>query len=304
MRIGLLVATKNRPKALAKLLDTVDFKVLNEIVIISSGDDITCILEQHPSSEKIKHIHTDSGQANQKIQGIKILNSNLDWVIVSDDDLLFDETFFEQLNQIVLTCDQDVLGIGCKIESVNLPKLGMAKQFFRWLFFIQSGNPGTVNKSGECIFYMHSATAIETAWLNGASIWRREVLDFYNSPLPHCKYAANEDALFSHQISQAGKLIYFPNLKLSYSNPSLTTNITVEIFAYLVYWKIYFALKFEINMLRCLWTILGLTLEFIFSAKSKKKFFAKVSIGVKLGFNILLMLKSKDKKEFILKRMR
>lgn len=80
---GILVATKDRPQQLDKFLKSVSNLSLlpREVVIASSGIDITEIIKKYTYKLNLKHVHSlRSGQVIQKKLGLKYFSENLNWI--------------------------------------------------------------------------------------------------------------------------------------------------------------------------------------------------------------------------------
>ena len=76
---GILVATKDRPQQLDKFLKSVSNLSLLpiEVVIASSGIDITEIIKKYTDKLNLKHVHSlRSGQVIQKKLGLKYVSAS------------------------------------------------------------------------------------------------------------------------------------------------------------------------------------------------------------------------------------
>ena len=90
MSIAILVATKNRPEKLTKLLEslTPSANYIGQTVIVSSGQNISKVIEIFKDTLNIKHLHSKvSGQITQKMEGIKHVDKKISWVLFLDDDI-------------------------------------------------------------------------------------------------------------------------------------------------------------------------------------------------------------------------
>ena len=241
-RYSVLVATRNRPEALANLLaslETLDLQPI-EVVIVSSGLSINHTLGQF-GTLNIKHAHTQKrGQIWQKQLGITLISETSDWVMFLDDDLtLFPDTvskLFECLNEV--ENQEEILGIGLRQYPVQ--QLSSSQRLT--LGFMRLSKPGTITRSSVNTNYMYGNRILYTSWLNGASMWRKSVLPLYsfeilNSPTSYC-----EDLIFSYRVSKKGKLVASPNAYFQFQSQSHLQITSLTNFRATVFWKAYFIL--------------------------------------------------------------
>ena len=172
-KIGMLIPTRNRPNEIRKLLQSLVGQRIEQIVVCSSGDDLSSTISEFDDDLPIMHIVAEPGQINQKMVALERLKGDLDWVIFSDDDVYYPRDFLLRLNNFLETQkSSNLLGIGFQIHSKTTLKNNFFRFVFCSLFRIQTGKPGSVQRTGECISYVHYDSTIETEWLNGASVWR------------------------------------------------------------------------------------------------------------------------------------
>ena len=238
-QLSIIICTRNRPTLLCKLLLSIEESFLKprEIIIVSSGEVISQTVEQHSYSLVIKHFHTELvGQSNQKKLAIQFLDPECEWVFFLDDDLLLMPNTInlalEKINQINL---KNVAGIGTQIIPLD-KALTPNKRNKR---NISKKKLGKILKSGRALPYQ-GPIETNTEWLNGASIWKREVLQKYQLPLLDSRYAAYEDVIFSSEVSKSYKLIYDPQIKIreQISHNKLQPNLSA--FKYINLWTGYF----------------------------------------------------------------
>ena len=232
---AILVATRNRPDALDSLLDSIHELMLppEALVIVSSGMDVTNIIEKHHKLS-IKHKHIlERGQIRQKMLGISMIPKKVDWVLFLDDDLVLEPTATLNLFSF-LSNNKDAsstIGLGLSDASKNntkLPKLPIRSK------------AGTVSKSGKNFDYMSSRVPIKTSWLNGASMWRRSHVEKYFFDYLESPYSICEDLIFSYSRSKHGNLHFIPEARFNFQSHVKPVVDNFEIFRARAYWKYYF----------------------------------------------------------------
>lgn len=222
---SILVATRNRPENMRKLLASIAESTSKpkKVVVISSGSPIEEVVSEFRHVLKIDYCHSEvAGQVNQKKTGIIRLQRETPWVMFLDDDLLLApnavEKAFETLNQYGTTTNE-IVGIGLGLTpTTRLNRSSYFKNLIGRAFFLSSDVPGKVLRSGQGVSYLENPEPMFTEWLNGASMWRIESANQYLSSVPSSNYAACEDLVFSYRQSKKGKLLYTPYAKVFFQD--------------------------------------------------------------------------------------
>lgn len=263
---GILVATKDRPQQLSKFLESVsNLSFLpTEVVIASSGIDITEIIKKYKHKLNLKHIHSlRSGQIIQKKLGLKYFSENLNWIAFFDDDvvLLPDsiENVFSDIS--ILSAQNKIAGIGmaCSTNTASIRKLRY--KLLKELFLSSDKNLGQVNKSGYNASYMGSREVIETQWLNGAAIWKAELAKKYDVPFDEIRHAIGEDLFFSYQNLKHGKLFFSPSSKFIFQKYP-ENDFKLSYFVLHTYIQLFFVLtNKELSVMAFYWRFFGSTIN-------------------------------------------
>lgn len=294
----MLIATRNRPTEIQTLLASLTGQKIDQIVVVASGADIHKVLGDFQESLKIDYIQSEPGQARQKINGIQTLRSDLDWVIFSDDDVVYHANFIETLRNTIITHNKPSLkGIGFQITNGKLRTNGKLKKIYNRVFSLQHGEPGSVNPSGECIPYSECTEATATMWLNGASAWRYELVLSYATPVPETKYAAFEDAIFSFGNFAPGSLVYFPNLELRYQAPENQTQLNALTLESYLLWKMFFVSKYKLSFPKCMWSSFGLCVIFLIRKNTQQGLIQRVKKTSHVLSNMIRIYFSHDREQ-------
>ncbi len=247
-KLAVLIPTRNRPQKLRVLLDSISRSTLrpHQLIIVASGDDIRSVLIEFEEKLNITYLHTQiAGQIAQKKLGVKLIQKDICWCLFIDDDLVIAE---KALEIAVTTANsypkRNVLGIGLSLPptSRTLDLSRDTQRLANW-FKLSSQEPGKVLTSGHATSYVHADSVIETQWLNGASIWRVELLGNYGINLPSTSYAACEDLIFSYSMSKLGLLIFVPQAKIYFQDSELTPFDSFKTFQSASLWRFYFVAK-------------------------------------------------------------
>ena len=211
---SIVIPTKDREILLKNLLDSIIKQTLqpSEVIICSSGRDITNLINSFRKDLEIVHIKSDiSSQVYQKKMAIRKVSKKSTWVAFFDDDFLLEQTTMEEafrcINNHEYTDRLGGLGFGVTNNS---------KQSNKIISFFLKNQSGKVFKSGYNMSYSESSLSIYTYWLNGASLWKTSVLYKYDNHLESLQRSLAEDLIFSYEVSKTHLLIYCPSSKLSY----------------------------------------------------------------------------------------
>jgi len=231
MSIAILVATKNRPEKLTKLLEslTPSANYIGQAVIVSSGQNISKVIENFKDTLNIKHLHSKvPGQITQKMEGIKHVDKKISWVLFLDDDITISKEAIDVLINKYIKNPYfiDVNGFGLKIDSLEFRKYTKVQIMLMRFFGLYSDKSGSVLESGHAQTYQNSLEDIETEWLNGISAWRAESLRSYGSRFPEINYAAYEDVMYSYRISRKSRLLFASSVSVVNQDLEIYTPLT------------------------------------------------------------------------------
>ena len=285
--VGILIPTRNRPDKVLKLLDSLAGSSVKptQVVIVSSGSDISHVVSEFVSKLTIRYLHTDvSGQANQKKLGCRLLDEDLEWVVFLDDDLVVSTSCIQTAIQEAESFENDsklrVLGVGLALPpTTRVTKENGFTKLLGEIFGISNSIPGAVFKNGHAASYLECKEVTSTQWLNGASMWRRELVTNYGKNLISTKYAACEDLIFSYPLNLKGKLIYVPAARVDFQDDELTNFENFSVFKTAALWRLYFvSTNPGFSLPFFLFTQLGRNLFGAFKTKeSPLKFFLNAS---------------------------
>lgn len=256
---AILIPTRNRPKKIEKLLLSIQESNLRplQVIIVASGEDISTSISKFSRSLNITYIFSEvSGQIQQKTLGLKEINSEVEWILFLDDDLLLEKTALESAFACLSNSNnfgaEETVGIGFKLpETSRNSKASMALKTGAKLFGLRSNTPGIVLKSGHATSYVGSSEIVRTMWLNGASMWKVSETRSYGNHGISSKYAACEDLIFSYPIGKRKLLVYCPTAALKFQDDEKTKFDDLPIYLSALYWRYYFVLtQSEMSLLK------------------------------------------------------
>ncbi len=271
MNLAVLIATRNRPEQLNTLLISLrrSAKRFNQVTIVSSGIDISGVVNSHQTFIPINHFHSEiSGQIAQKMKGIELIPSNTEWVMFLDDDVIISEYSIDRLiNNYLTNSDyKDVVGFGLNLNNIEIRRPSALANLFLKIVGLYSGTPGAVLKSGHAEKYLGSTEAIYTQWLNGLSVWRYAQFKNYKPEFSRIDYAAYEDVLFSYRISKQHKLLFTNDVQAYSQTFEKFSSLSARQFKAAAYMRFLFvAENQELSKSLMLFAQIFRTLDFIIS---------------------------------------
>jgi glycosyltransferase involved in cell wall biosynthesis len=268
MQIAILVATKDRPEKLDKLLHSLSNsqKYIQQVIIVSSGSDISSIVTRYRNKLNLKHIHSQiSGQIYQKSIGIQEVEMGINWVLFLDDDVTVPSNSIEILVNEYLTVTKftNVFAFGLKIEGIRHRKYSKFLKLILLLFGLHSRQKGKVLSSGHPQNYQDSLTDIEIQWANGISVWRIEALQFYGLVNGKLSYAAYEDVIFSYRVSRKNPILFASKVIVISQDTDEIKPITLDQFKSASYMRYYFVSKNQnLSLIKLLTSQLPRSIQF------------------------------------------
>ena len=245
LKICVIIATRNRPEMLSKLLESiVDNRVRPDLIsIVSSGVEIESTIVKFKDKLKIEHIHTNkSGQVLQRNLALESIKEIYDAYSFLDDDVIVDQEFFTKIGLFIAKSDDLIGGIGVNLERE--PNVLMKNSIVNRIgkYFISNHFSGKVLRSGRGIKYIGKESVKQVAWLNGLSVWTHPVIsNFKHVPMGN-RYAAAEDLIFSYKVGKVYKLYYSPEIKVKDQNIEKTNPPNLDIYRTSWQHKLYFVL--------------------------------------------------------------
>ena len=292
LNFTILIATKDRPKELALLLDSITKSTVlpSKLVIVFAGTDINQIVAEYTSILNIKLIRSEvASQIFQKSKGIESLEFENGWVLFLDDDVLIDKKAIEILSNKYIYDDKysKYVGFGLAISGIKYRNLNFSSRVFLYIFKLYSSVPGTITKSGHPQSYLNQKSNCDVLWLNGISIWRSDVLQTYvNSDLivDHSSY---EDVIFSYNMSKRFKLQFLSDVIVTNQIQTASRITSPRQFIHGSYLRYYFVDKNkEFSKYWLLVAQIIRNIEYIFMTRDDSSFYLRIKVAVDTWFSL------------------
>ncbi len=209
--ISLIVATKDRPADMQKLLQSLTSQSSgpDEIIVVdASSAPVEEVIRAFPHLP-VKYIrHWPPSASAQRNAGIQACNPAHSLIGFVDDDTTFEPGAFEAMREFWRHADSNLLGAA--FNQCNYPDRGKARFKHSWFaesLGLYSPRPGSVSKSGWHTIIPKLQRTQFVEWLpTGAVLFRRDALisiqfdEFFES------YSYLEDLDLSYSIGREGRL--------------------------------------------------------------------------------------------------
>jgi len=269
-RISLIVATKDRPDDLRKLLESLRRQTVGpaEIVVVdASREPVEPVLAEFPELNTRYLRHWPPSAAAQRNAGIRACDPASTLIGFADDDTTFEPQAFANMLNFWKDAAPDILGTAFNIR--NYPNRGnsiLKHSVLAERLGLYSPKPGSVSRSGWQTIIGEIAEQQFVDWIpSTASLFRREVFgkDVFDEYFESYSYL--EDLDFSYTISRTGKLAIVADAGFSHF-PSPGGRVSARQFGrYEVRNRLYFVRKHNLSLTRC---YLGLVIRLAMSVCS------------------------------------
>ncbi len=269
-RISLVVATKDRPDDLRRLLDSLRRQTVavDEIIVVDASEkSVNSVVAEFPELAIRCMKHWPPSAAAQRNAGILACDPSATLIGFSDDDTTFEPQAFENMLNFWKGAAPDILGAAFNI--CNYPGRGnsvLKHSVLAERIGLYSARAGAVSQSGWHTIIGKIATTQFVDWLpSGAVLFRREVFDKNLFDVFFESNSYLEDLDLSYTISRMGRLAVVANAGFSHF-PSQSGRVSPRQFGrYEVRNRLYFVRKHHLSLARC---YLGLAIRLAMSVGS------------------------------------
>lgn len=224
-KIAFVIATKDRPEELRRLLKSLENQTtLPEEVIVVDGSEksVLNILDEF-CGLNIKYLRCiPASGTRQRNLGIKAVDPSIPLTGFLDDDVEFNPDTIEKMIAFWERVGDDVGG--ASFNQINHPPVFASSLKYSFLFSklsLYSNEKGKVLKSGFHTMIGRVDKTIYTEWISTcASVWRREVLERYMFDEWFEGYSYLEDLDFSYRVGKDWKLAVVADSKFSHHHSS------------------------------------------------------------------------------------
>lgn len=293
--LTILIATKDRLSKITQLLSSLKHssKLPGTVIVVYNGVSIESEIEKFSALFKLKIIKSEiASQVHQKKLGLRSLPTNCKWVLFLDDDVVIEPDTIKLLYEkyIFNPNFSNYGGFGLAIKNRTCRDTNLLIKCILYAVKLYSFSPGDVTIGGHPQLYLNQNKVCEVKWLNGLSIWSREVTDKYLDIPFISDYAAYEDVMFSYTVNKRFKLLYVSDIfvmdQISETNKPLTSKQFVA-----GCYARYFFVNSNPDMSK-FWMLIGQivrNLDFIFRSKDEGNYLNRIQLALKSTLIVFLL---------------
>jgi glycosyltransferase involved in cell wall biosynthesis len=210
--IGFVVATKDRPHDLRRMLESLVAQTRSPdlvIVVDSSAVPVSQVVNEFCERLSVRYLHHFPPSASaQRNAGIEAVPPSMDLIAFLDDDATLEPDALENMSVFWANASPDLAGAG--FNMVNHPDQALS-WLKRWPLVkalgLYSGQPGQVTQAGWQTMTGFVRKNIQVDWLSTcAVVWRSEILRSTRFDEFFSGYSYLEDLELSYKIRRHWRL--------------------------------------------------------------------------------------------------
>ena len=255
-RISLIVATKDRPDDLRRLLDSLrcqTAKPAEVVVVDASREPVEPVMAEFPELT-IRYLrHLPPSAAAQRNAGIRACDQASLLIGFADDDTTFEPDAFSNLLDFWSQAAPDILGAAFNIRNYPTRGSGFLKHSaLAARLGLYCSRPGSVALSGWQTIIGEIAETQFADWLPSTAVtFRRKVFGYEVFDEFFESYSYLEDLDFSYCVRRKGRLAVVANAGF-FHFPSTGGRVSARQFGqYEVRNRLYFVRKHYLSPFRC-----------------------------------------------------
>jgi len=216
--VALIIPTKDRPKKLMNLLESLGQQSIScgRVITVDGGKSVEELIISYRDVLPVEYYRcVPPGQIRQRNMGISKLDDRTRLVGFLDDDLVMEQDALEKMIDFWNRVEANTAGVGFNI--VNSPLLPFSR--LMRLLLMSSPAKGRVLPSGRNTAISNLTADIRTEWLGGGySVWKREILEEFPQENLNTRWATGEDLRFSYPIGKRYPLFVCAGAKVRHEH--------------------------------------------------------------------------------------
>ena len=208
-RLGIVIPTKDRPRTLHRLLESIAAQSHRpaEIIVADGGSTELAPLLESFASLPLRHIKVrPPGLTRQKNAGVAALHPMMTLVAVLDDDITLEAGALGAMQAFWDQAPPEVGGASFNLVGARPDRPRWVRLLWK-IFLIDNGGVGVLQRSGYNTPISDVRNTQFVHWLNGGStVWRREVFATYRFDEWFARNGWCEDVRFSGQVGARYRL--------------------------------------------------------------------------------------------------
>ena len=261
-KLAIIVATKDRPEELKRLLESVSSQDIKpvQIVIVDGGNSPVRRIAEDFRDLNINYVRkVPASLTAQRNIGIGALRDDVTLAAFLDDDIVVEKDGLKNMVDFFEASPQDVGGASFNNMSDRYKKPTILER----IFFVNADKPGMILRSGfqSKLCSLDETTSVE--WLVGcAMVYRRGVFSEFAFDEYFSGYARYEDVDFSYRVGRKYMLFVVADAKVQHLNRLEDADFSFALGRMEFINRLYFTGKNpDLSTALCYWSLFGLFLN-------------------------------------------
>ena len=248
-RLAIVIATKDRPETLGRLLSDIQNQSFppDQIIVVDGSDNQIDYVRVYPPA-----------LTRQKNVGVEHINTDITLVGFIDDDMVFEDHAFKIMMDFWDTASDEVGGTSFNITTSDPPDTGL-RSIVKGVFFIANKGYGDVHRSGFNTSIWNATNDLKVRWLGGGyTIWRRKVFDDLRFDEWFPGSGLWEDVLFSFNVGKRYQLVVVAGARAAHIDSPISKLGQIRLGrTQIVNWIHFVTTNRELSLPMCLWACIG-----------------------------------------------
>jgi GT2 family glycosyltransferase len=261
-KLAIIIATKDRPKEIKRLLESVCSQDLKpaQVIIVDGGNSSCKEVEESFPDLRIDYVRkVPASLTVQRNIGISRLAGDVTLAAFLDDDIVIEDGALKNMVSFFKAAPADVGGASFNNMSDRYKKPTLPEK----IFFVNTDSPGRILRSGfqSKLCSLGETTSVE--WLVGcAMVYRKSVFSEFSFDEYFSGYARYEDVDFSYRVGRKYKLFVVADARVQHLNSLEPVSFSFALGRMEFINRLYFTGKNpDLSMGLCYWALFGLFLN-------------------------------------------
>ncbi len=220
-RLAFIVATKDRPDDLCRMLESLDTQTAppDEIIVVDGSDNpVEAVVKSFPRLSLTYMKYYPPSASGQRNAGLNVVSSDMTHIGFLDDDIVIEKDACHNLRKLWQNAPPEVGGVSMNIlnpprfQASALKSTKLAK-----ILGLYEARMGRVMPSGFQTVIRTVMQDLYVDWLpSSATSWRREVLERFRFDEWYAGYSYLEDLDFSYRAGKSWRLVILADAEYSH----------------------------------------------------------------------------------------
>lgn len=261
-RLAIVIATKDRPLELARLLKSIqeqDFEPI-QIVIVDGGSRASENILDGFACLNIEYVrHVPPSLTVQRNVGIRMLKRDVSLAAFLDDDITLEKNSLKNMAMFWKSASDDIGGACFNNMSEPFKEPG----FLERVFLVNARIPGKILPSGFQSIPCAVKETMRVDWLIGcAMVFRKKIFEEFMFDEAFSGYARYEDVDFSYSVGKKYKMFVVADAKIRHFVKLENVGYSSALGKMEVVNRVYFVKKNpDLSVPLCYWALFGIFLN-------------------------------------------